>query len=198
MQFLRLLSESSDESTSQSSDLEIALSKGVDALLLSMEQNSESSKPKKDKHHEYAQDRREKYSIPEVQSNNESVDNAQQEIGDIVMSAKVSANGVECKADDIPAEEEERGDNVMITKVSVNEVECKADEIPADEVSMLSHERKVTVLYELLSACLADIQEKNKTAALKRKGYDARYRVTLRLLASWFDVKWTTMVCMLI
>lgn len=170
MQFLTLLSESSDES-SQNSDQEIALSKAIDAILLSMEKNSEFSKSK-DKHHEYAQERREKCSVPEVQSNIEAADkqNAQQETYDNVKNAIVLDNGVECEVDDLPAK----------------------------ELSMLSYERKVAVLYELLSACMADIQEENKTSESSRKGYDARHRLTLRLLSSWFDLKWMTMVCMLI
>lgn len=58
---------------------------------------------------------------------------------------------------------------------------------------MLSNQRKVTVLYEILSACLADRREENKKCTRKRNGYDARHRVALRLLATWLDIKWTKM-----
>ncbi|KAG5145016.1 hypothetical protein JHK84_030559 [Glycine max] len=53
--------------------------------------------------------------------------------------------------------------------------------------------RKVTVLYELLSACLSDLGENNKKFSRRRKGYDAQQRVTLRLLATWLDIKWAKM-----
>ncbi|XP_031109649.1 transmembrane and coiled-coil domain-containing protein 4-like isoform X3 [Ipomoea triloba] len=65
------------------------------------------------------------------------------------------------------------------------------DEKPAKDLKVLSYHRKLAVLYELLSACLAAIPEDNKNASTqRRRGYDARYRVALRLLATWFDVKW--------
>ncbi|PNX69094.1 putative membrane protein, partial [Trifolium pratense] len=60
---------------------------------------------------------------------------------------------------------------------------------------MLSDQRKVTVLYELISACLSDLRDDDKKCKRRRKGYDARHRVALRLLATWLDVKWTKMVC---
>ncbi|KAL8267661.1 hypothetical protein R6Q59_001459 [Mikania micrantha] len=63
-----------------------------------------------------------------------------------------------------------------------------------EEMRMLSYGRKVTVLYELLSACLADKPEDNKSKSKRRgKGYDARHRSALRLLTTWFDIKWITM-----
>nr|XP_043632820.1 transmembrane and coiled-coil domain-containing protein 4-like [Erigeron canadensis] len=63
-----------------------------------------------------------------------------------------------------------------------------------EEVRMLSYGRKVTVLYELLSACLADIPEDNNSKSKRRgKGYDARHRAALRLLTTWFDIKWIKM-----
>ncbi|KAK4778120.1 hypothetical protein SAY87_018307 [Trapa incisa] len=39
------------------------------------------------------------------------------------------------------------------------------EEEPVEEVRMLDYQRKVTVLYELLSACLADIREDDKKSA---------------------------------
>ncbi|KAD7479196.1 hypothetical protein E3N88_02332 [Mikania micrantha] len=63
-----------------------------------------------------------------------------------------------------------------------------------EEMRMLSYGRKVTVLYELLSACLADKPEDNKSKSKRRgRGYDARHRSALRLLTTWFDIKWITM-----
>lgn len=56
--------------------------------------------------------------------------------------------------------------------------------------------RKMAVLYMLLSACVADVNmaEDGVGSPRIRKGYDARHRVALRLLATWLDVKWIKMV----
>ncbi|KAM6564691.1 hypothetical protein CsatB_024689 [Cannabis sativa] len=78
------------------------------------------------------------------------------------------------------------GENDLVTENKV------VVEKPIEEV-MLSYERKVTVLYELLTACLADTHVDSKKSTRKRKGYDARHRVALRLLATWLDVKWINM-----
>ncbi|XP_062205665.1 uncharacterized protein LOC133907608 [Phragmites australis] len=55
--------------------------------------------------------------------------------------------------------------------------------------------RKMAVLYMLLSACVADVNmaEEGMGSPRIRKGYDARHRVALRLLATWLDVKWIKM-----
>lgn len=62
-----------------------------------------------------------------------------------------------------------------------------------EEAALLSHERKISVLYELLSACLADKHEDKEECTRSRKGYDARHHVALRLLATWFDFQWIQM-----
>ncbi|XP_027079529.1 transmembrane and coiled-coil domain-containing protein 4-like [Coffea eugenioides] len=67
------------------------------------------------------------------------------------------------------------------------------DDKPSEELTMLDHTKKVAVLYELLSACLADTPEDSKKVKGRRRGYDARHRVALRLLATWFDIKWVKM-----
>ncbi|KAF3440762.1 hypothetical protein FNV43_RR19048 [Rhamnella rubrinervis] len=163
--FLRLLSEEADEDSSQNSDQELALSKGVDALLLSMEEDSESFKSKKERHREYEHACREKCSTAKVQSNIEAANpEAQQGTDGNIMGIKDAVDGSTC-----------------------------AIETPIEERMMLSYQRKVTVLYELISACLAGTVEENKKCNRQRKGYDARHRVALRLLATWFDVKWIKM-----
>jgi hypothetical protein len=65
------------------------------------------------------------------------------------------------------------------------------------EASIISYQRKVTVLYTLLSACIADTAEVDKKCSKSRQGYDARHRVSLRLLAVWLGVEWNEMVCVL-
>lgn len=56
--------------------------------------------------------------------------------------------------------------------------------------------RKMAVLYMLLSACVADVNMAEEGMGSPRitKGYDARHRVALRLLATWLDVSWNKMV----
>lgn len=46
------------------------------------------------------------------------------------------------------------------------------DEKPVEEASALEYSRKVTVLYQLFSACLAQSSEENKKYT-QRRGYDA-------------------------
>ncbi|EXC35400.1 hypothetical protein L484_026725 [Morus notabilis] len=163
--FLRLLAEENDGTTSQNSDQELALSRAVDAMWRSMEKSSESSESKKEKHREYESECREKCSTAEVQSNME-------------------AAGVKTQ---VPPKTD--GDSLPIED-AVDGSSSNVDENPIEEVMMLSYQRKVTALYVLLSACLADTHADNKKCTRKRKGYDARHRVALRLLATWLDVKW--------
>ncbi|KAL5754516.1 hypothetical protein ACOSP7_022736 [Xanthoceras sorbifolium] len=163
--FLRLLSEEEGDSSSHGSEQELALSKAVDVTAISMETDSESSKSKKEKHREYEYECREKYSTAEMQSHSESANmhlEIQQETDSNVLSIEDASHGSGCRFDEKPIEEE----------------------------TTLSYQRKVAVLYVLLSACLADIPEDNEKCTRRRKGYDARHRVALRLLATWLDIQW--------
>lgn len=134
---------------------ESALAKAAEAMVQSIKQGSVSVEAKMEKHVEYENECREKYSVPEAQS---------------------------CESQ----KEDE-----------VKDAEIVEDEKPVEEVALLSHERKISVLYELLSACLADKHEENEKCTRSRKGYDARHHVALRLLATWFDIQWIKMVCLL-
>ncbi|TVU48639.1 hypothetical protein EJB05_08280, partial [Eragrostis curvula] len=71
------------------------------------------------------------------------------------------------------------------------------DKLSLDDFPANNH-RKMAFLYALLSACVADkpvLQEQeDRKSSRFRKGYDARHRVALRLLATWLDVKWIKMV----
>lgn len=75
------------------------------------------------------------------------------------------------------------------------------DKLSLDDVPATDH-RKMTLLFTLLSACVADKpvsqEEDDRKSSHFRKGYDARHRVALRLLATWLDVKWINMVCTII
>ncbi|KAF9678235.1 hypothetical protein SADUNF_Sadunf07G0013800 [Salix dunnii] len=170
--FMRLLSEENGDassSSSQSSDQEVALSKAVDVMEETMGANPVSSQSKKEKHKEYETQCREKLSTgSEVKSTSEVENEPPQ-----------TAQERDCHSADVSDAPRDSG--------------LKHDETPVEEEKMLSNHRKVTVLYEILSACLADRREENKKHTRKRNGYDARHRVALRLLATWLDIKWTKM-----
>ncbi|KAK9284903.1 hypothetical protein L1049_024084 [Liquidambar formosana] len=161
--FLRLLSEESGAS-SEMTDKEHALSKAIDVMAQSMETTTVISNSKKEKHREYEHECREKYSVADMQSKSEQVN---------VHFETQPATNFNVRSEEGPS----GSDN-------------KSDERPVEEVMMLNYQKKVTVLYELLSACLADLPEDNKKRMRQRKGYDARHRVALRLLATWFDLNW--------
>ncbi|MED6174291.1 hypothetical protein PIB30_067790 [Stylosanthes scabra] len=164
---LRLLSEEFDDGSSERSDQELALSNVVDGILLGMEENLSFSKSKRGKLIEYEHHCREKFSAADFHPNSEKID--------------------------APFEAQKKTTPSLDCKDSQGSVHNQIDEKPIEEVVMLSDQRKVTVLYELLSACLSDLGEDNKRYKRRRKGYDARHRVTLRLLATWLDIKWTKM-----
>ncbi|KAL2333766.1 hypothetical protein Fmac_014979 [Flemingia macrophylla] len=165
--FLKLLSQELDDGSSQRSDQELALSSAVDGIELDMQRNLESHKYKREKLREYEHQCREKFSIDDFQPHSEKVD----ENFEVPKETDTSPL-LECK------EQQQASASLEI------------DKRPIEEVQMLSDQRKVTVLYELLSGCLSDLHE---DIGRRRKGYDARHRVALRLLATWLDVKWTKM-----
>lgn len=189
LQFLRLLSREFDvdDDSSQRLDQELALSKAVDGLVLDMEKNLQSPKSKREKLHDYEHHCREKFSNAEVQPSSEKVDvklETQKETDDTPL---LNCEGTHQECFNSETEGTGRG------CFNNNEI----DERLFEEVMMLSDQRKVTVLYELLSACLSNLGGDDKECTRKRKGYDARHRVALRLLATWLDIKWTKMVCMM-
>ncbi|KAF8672169.1 hypothetical protein HU200_049736 [Digitaria exilis] len=69
---------------------------------------------------------------------------------------------------------------------------CSAND---DTATSARDYRKMAVLYMLLSACVADVNmaEEGMGSPRVTKGYDARHRVALRLLATWLDVHWNKM-----
>lgn len=194
---MRLLAEEggADKDASENSDQELALSTAVDAMARSMEEDSESSKSKRKKQLEYENECREKLSTAEVKQNTEAADAPLENSQDKSLTDEVKQIIQEA---DVPLENQReiRG-NMVSVKDTVDASKSDIDEQPVQEARMLSYQRKITVLYEILSACLADRREDNKKCTRRRKGYDARHRVALRLLATWLDVKWIKMVSML-
>ncbi|BAT77715.1 hypothetical protein VIGAN_02030600 [Vigna angularis var. angularis] len=58
-----------------------------------------------------------------------------------------------------------------------------------EEATLIGYQKKVSVLYTLVAACVADTDK-------SRQGYDARHRVALRLLSVWLGVEWIEMEAM--
>jgi hypothetical protein len=128
--FIKLLSEDvsdDDDDSSEMVEKETALAKAADAMDQNIRSSSLSVESKMEKHVEFENECRDKYSVPEAQS------------------------GAEVKETESHGEGEIRdgGHNLGIVE----------HEKPVGEVALLSHERKINVLYELLSACLADKHE---------------------------------------
>ncbi|KAF8406501.1 hypothetical protein HHK36_008590 [Tetracentron sinense] len=169
--FLRLLSEENGDTSSERMDQELALTKGVDAMAMSME-TAPTTEVGREKHREYEHECREKYATDRMQLNSE--------------------------AENVSSETDQQTSSIMLSSDEnvPDATGCRSDEKPVDEGTLLSYQRKVAVLYELLSACLANTPEDDKKRSRLRKGYDARQRVALRLLATWLDLKWIKMESM--
>ncbi|XP_060187894.1 uncharacterized protein LOC132617043 isoform X2 [Lycium barbarum] len=144
--------------------MELALANGVDAMASSMEKTSENES-KDEKRREYKQECQEKLSIADVKSKSDTENT------------------------NVESSQEKSQKSSSIAGAHLKSV-SRSDEKPVEEVSMLEYTRKVTILYELLSACLAQTPEDGKKSTRRRKGYDARHRVALRLLATWLNVRW--------
>ena len=154
---MTLLSEASDGPSSEKSDKELALTKAVDAMVLSME------------------------SLPP--SNEENNGSREYEIN--------------CQTGEPYENTHKTRSQTSSGEKASNESIGEACEKPVEEGTLISYQRKVTVLYMLLSACVAKNTEDEKRCSQLGKGYDARHRVALRLLATWLGVKWIKMVSLL-
>jgi hypothetical protein len=62
------------------------------------------------------------------------------------------------------------------------------------EAEVMTKQRKIAVMHELLMACISDVPKDSGVKAPKY-GYDARQRVALRLLALWLNIEWSKVVC---
>ncbi|KAK4789743.1 hypothetical protein SAY86_017047 [Trapa natans] len=162
-----LLAEDTGENSSERSEQQLALSKALDNMILSMEKNPMASKSNKEKHWEYENECREKLATNDAQLNSEAIST----IPETCTTSETSTSKIKLSSPDLACQYEEH----------------------VEEVRMLDYQRKITVLYELLSACLADIHYGDKKSTRRRKGYDARHRVALRLLATWLDINWMKM-----
>lgn len=167
-QFLKLLSEEGDATSKERLDQEAALTNAVDATEMSMNSTTDSSYRKCGGH--------------------EQKTRSQGDLCDIGLKSSVVAA-------EPHGETKESSALLPLEKQASTALENAAYEQPLEEATLVSYQRKVTVLYTLLSACVADTAEVDKKCSKSRQGYDARHRVSLRLLAVWLGVKWNEMVC---
>ncbi|GAV72452.1 DUF726 domain-containing protein [Cephalotus follicularis] len=166
--FLTLLSEEPENISSEKRDKELALTKTVDATVLGMEGSSVSSEEMHESL-EYEHKCREKYAVTETKP----ISAVATEHYEITQTCPKLSTG-----------EDPNGCGNIISEKSM------------EEGNLLKYQRKVTVLYELLSACVADNIVHDNKSSQPEKGYDARHRVALRLLATWLDIKWIDMEAM--
>lgn len=166
-QFMTLLSEEGDDASSDRLDKELALTKTVDATVVSMDRTPDSKEPDSESH----------------ENKMRSQDN--------LCIVGATSPVVDSKPHETT---ESSASHVSIDRVPSMGTEVETSEQPLEEANLISYQRKVTVLYTLLSACVADTAEVDKKCSRSRKGYDARHRVALRLLATWLQVNWIEMV----
>lgn len=171
-QFLRSLSVSEEggDTFSEAAEKELDLAKAVDAMTSSMEKTLDNVS-KQEKREEYEHECREKLSVADMQSR----------------------SGVE-NTTNIENYQEKSKKPSSIEQAHLESV-GGVDEKPVEEASTLEYSRKLTVLYQLFSACLAQTPEESKRYTRRRKGYDARHRMPLWLLVTWFHTKWIKVVC---
>ncbi|XVE69792.1 hypothetical protein DITRI_Ditri10aG0019700 [Diplodiscus trichospermus] len=162
--FLTLLSEENDGVSSGIGEKELALLKAVDATMICTESFLADSEDI-ERSREYEAKCRERCGYP---------------LAELAAAAMDPNGSIQRTTLNISTDEE----NVEGSGIRVSEK-------PMEEGKLLTEERKLTVLYELLSACVADNVSDDGS-----KGYDARHRVALRLLATWLDVKWIKMEAM--
>lgn len=167
-QFLLLLSDESDGTSSERTDKELALTKAVDAMVLSME-----CLPCSSEDHDESNEDEKKFHEKNSNFEIESTSDVAAEPYEITQktSSKISSKGK---------------DSIGSSGETFKKL--------MEEGARLSYQRKVTVLYVLLSACIARNTNDDKRCSQLGMGYDARHRVALRLLAMWLGVEWIKMV----
>ncbi|KAI4321627.1 hypothetical protein MLD38_034989 [Melastoma candidum] len=162
--FLELLVEEKDDSSPETKDKELALSKAVDAVVL----NEDNIGPKDE----------EKSSRSYEEQCHEKLSND---------GRNLSAEDPEEPNRTLQLDSRSAGDEKLHGRSGI-----RKHEEDIEESSRVSRPMKLTVLYELLSACMADKSKDGERPAVM-DCYDARHRVALRLLAEWMGVKWTEM-----
>nr|CAD1836323.1 unnamed protein product [Ananas comosus var. bracteatus] len=167
--YLRIIFEEDDESSSARSDQELALTKAVDAMVMNLEISVGLDGIATEKHQGQEHEGGPRNCSNSVDSSSEmTVETAE-------TSENTNPDGLSRKVD-------------LSNQVdTLHSEKLILDDFPDN------YQRKVVLLYELLSACVADTPQDKKESSRFRKGYDARHRVALRLLAAWLNVQWIKM-----
>ena len=164
-QFLKIISEDDNETSSHKSSQERVLAVTVDSMAMRLETDSASAELKQ---HE-----------SQNVSNSKTMHKSSEDIFGPSESPDLTNYKMEFKR---KVEESNQSGSACDRKSILGEV-------------LVNYQRKVTLLFELLSVCVADTPEDSNEGPRLKKGYDARLRTALRLLAIWLDIKWIKMVC---
>ncbi|KAL8123736.1 transmembrane and coiled-coil domain-containing protein STS1-like [Apium graveolens] len=195
--FLKLLAEDSNDDSQEVKEQELALSNAVDTMVSTL-RTSVDYRSKKENHRQYvdacrkkllSEDRRSYYER-EQKGVHDSVVDYVEECREEMSPGTQSDFEMERKALLDPDDGEEKKASINVAPIGSG---SKFDERPFEEVSMLSYQKKVSILHALLSACLAVTVDAAKQNVRRRKGYDARHRTALRLLTAWLNINWITM-----
>ncbi|XP_054796237.1 uncharacterized protein LOC129301672 [Prosopis cineraria] len=168
--FLTLLSEEGDGASPERLDKELALTKTIDATAASVE-GVPDCKEGELKHHEVKA-------------------KGQDNFCNIEATSPVAA------ASKPQESKENTALHVSMETAPSTRPENETFYQPIEEANLISYPRKMTVLFTLLSACVAETAEVDKKCSQSRQGYDARHRVALRLLSTWLAVNWIEMEAM--
>ncbi|KAJ7523680.1 hypothetical protein O6H91_18G058200 [Diphasiastrum complanatum] len=198
--FLRILSENEDDpSTTSGEAAEADLAKAVDAMALTIESPSPSDIPPDDGRNSLvskAMHDSTKLDNPKSSTNKPS--GPMESFADYETTHRTNGEGQENKSslqveNTCPDVEGSMGTKHETAGRPNDTLQYEGEELSKGIV--LTKQRKVAVLYELLAACVADTKEIDGKA-VAREGYDARHRVAIRLLATWLDIKWTKVAAM--
>ncbi|XP_020532325.1 transmembrane and coiled-coil domain-containing protein 4 isoform X2 [Amborella trichopoda] len=182
--FLRLLSEENcDKDSSEKIEQEFALSKAVDAATMSLLDSTSCSTHITQGSQEVQHER-------DQRSSSSNMQEASEADGTTPSVLKTTNPNIFHDREGKLLIQEKDGEDKSESRSNSN------SDKPLQEAKLVCYQRKVAVLFDLLSACLADTPEDEKKASRIRKGYDARHRIALRLLATWLDVNWIKMEAM--
>lgn len=185
-------STNSSSSTGKPEKTLAALAKAVDAMTISLEEYAASRpEPAHARAVEDATSSEEAYKQNDKRSSKPKSASAQKSAQRWASMKKPLLDRAASSSDLSHKDTKKKTDRASAYDASSSEPEDKE----ASERRILVAQRKVAVLYELLTACVADTPEEKAGKSVLNAGYDARQRVALRLLALWLDVDWKKVVC---
>lgn len=186
-QLLKIIFDN-NETSSERSEEELALSKAVDSIVASLKTASGSTEVAKEEQSEHKDNSDKRFTSDMVHKISDLTSSTSEIIGQLSDDRSMLSMSAEM---------------IDLTKIKVffgQEAAINKSTVLLDNKSIIvdfpvSDQRKLAFLYELLSACVADIPDDDKKSSQHRKGYDSRHRIALRILAGWLDVQWINVVC---